>query len=550
MPVTSKRPSPIRKSEIRNSKSDAIGQNSLGIASKIINGKSNINPEPPQSSGSVLQVESNYLRERDGSLGNEKWISSSHNMPKQQDTSVIYISDDCEIIPDTPETVIHAKNSIRRYSRSFLSNSVVSSGRNLAEKSKIIDVKKKVIVAKKTRSLQSRLKSSAKAVNSGPAAVLDTSKDFPVVSVPEVACRKSLLQHSVANGIEDKKSRHCSGDLCPVPKRHDDRPTPEKIDRKNDHEKIGQENNQEKIDQENDIEKIDRGKDRKKINQVKDRVKIDWENDREKISRENERPGFNAQPRRLSFDEIKMDEATAAKIVCGDNLRQCKLKSRLDLGFTDVGGLSKKRTDLPGKLNEGDFCADLDSDENLTAILLELKSNIPSSDSNCFRMRRCSMNLSSFDTNSDFSKTGGHSEDTKADEFKILDNTVAMEIDGTKSGVPEQSTSIDIDMSMDLNPDELNCTIVCEESQQQVPAQSSGTQYTIEQFSQDGRSSLIEALSSSDEVTLSTASRDSQSSVTSSGSLCREFEKLSPFKKCENDRLVFCFDEGNFQCCF
>lgn len=501
MPNTSKRPSPVCKSEIGNSESNAerpSGQNGLGIASKIVCGKSNSNLEPPQYSGSVLRVENDCLKERDGK-------SSSHNVSEQQDASVIDISDS-EIIPDTPETAFHARNSIKRYPRSFLSNSLVSSGRNLEETSKIIDVRKNVIVARKTRSLHTRLKSSTKTVNSSRAAVLGTSKDLPAVSVREVACGRSLLQHSVANGIEDKRSRHRSDDLCPVAKRQDDRPTPEKIDR------------------------------------------------------ENDRPDLNPLPKRLSFDEIKMDEKTAAEIVGCDSLRRVKLKSRLGLDCTGAGVLSRRRTDLPGKLEAGDFCANLDGDENLSAILRELKSNVPSSDSKCLRIRQCSMDLNGFAKNSEFSKADDHSKDARADEFKFLD-AVAMETDGaksgapaqTKSGAPEQSTSIDADLSMDLNQDELNCTIVYEESQQRVPARCTDTQYSIGQFSQDGGSSLIDSSELIPEtvcyeVTSSTGDKDSQGSVASSGSLCREFEKLSPFKKCENVPLVFC-SGGNFQCC-
>lgn len=499
MPIASKRPSPVCKSEIRNSKSNVeqpSRQNGLWIASKIVCGKSNPNLEPPRSSGSVLQVENDCLGERDGE-------SSSRNVPKQQDTSVVDIISDGEIIPDTPESAFHARNSIKRYPRSFLSNSLASSGGNLEETSNIIDVKKKAIVARKTHSLHSRLKSSTKTVNSSRAALLDTGKDLPVVSVSETACGRSLLRHSAANGFEDKRSRHRSDDPCPVAKRHDDRPTPEKIDR------------------------------------------------------ETDRPDSNPLPKRLSFDEIKMDEATAAEIVGCDGLRRGKLKSRLGFDCTGASGLSRRRTDLSGKLEAGDFCANLDGDENLSAILLELKSNIPSSESKCLRIQQCLMDLNSFARNSEFSKADGHSKDTKADEFKFLD-TVAMETDGaesgapvpTKSGAPEQSTSIGADLSMDLNQDELNCTIVYEESQRRVPARCTDTQYSIEQFSQDGGSApLIDSSELIPETVCYEVTKDSQGSVASSGSLCREFEKLSPFKKCESDPLVFCSD-GNFQCCF
>lgn len=486
------------------------------LASNVANSEDSFS-----DSGQQLQVglPKNYLESRslneNDSLGQDLVAIGT---PKQFSISTIDTSD-CDIIPDTPEYSLQARNSNKTFGRSFLSSSSVSfvslGNENGLPKKRVSNPKKSL--QKRGHSFESRLKSKSPFNNS------DTDLSHVgryLTEFGEINSR-SALSHSDAvsecenislpfsnNSEQNQKFRRSSGGLSPIPKRQNHRHTPERT-QKTDETIFNQD-------------------------QVTKRLTY--------------------QDTYQNADTVAASNSVATKNALS-SLRRCN-----DNTFT--GSVSRQKQSQ----NAVNQSPNLDSDENLSAILNELKADIPlvSSAPKAFSYHLKKQSVSQIKSKEVRGMCANQS--LLLDKLCADDMQIAAEIVSSRNDAEEISQQLIIQVddrrtdhtNLDQN-DQISGNHCTETSDILITNEQSltstelphlqNTQFITDDFSQEKEQLNISEVISQQEImsegvenlvpslpSSSANTKDSQSSSGSGGNLCQRFEKLSPFKSSDSSQ--------------
>lgn len=410
--------------------------------------------------------------------------------PRHCAISTIDISD-CDIIPDTPEFSLPTRTSSRTFGRSFLSSAssvsfVSLENENGLPKKKLSNPKKQL--QKRGRSFESRLKSKSPFSSSDR----DLDHTGKCLTASVVTGSRSPLSHSNTgsefrnisppffnNSEENEKLKRSSGELSPTPKRRNHRRTPERISEA-----------------------------------------VETTSDQDQVTK------------RLTYQNTLQDTdtETASNTV---TMKTTLSSSRLCYDNTVSGSLSKQKQSQKAVVHS----PNLDNDENLSAILIELKANIsPSSSTPSKPLSYHRKKQPVGQSRSEEVRIKCTNQSSFLDKLCADDVPMATEIVSPRNDVEEISqqqiiqtddkgiehTNLDEDNQIYLQNTQFIAEDFSQEKDQQLDISEIISQQEV--MSEEGVTNLVPSSPSLAD------NKDSQSSGGSSGHLCRQFEKMSPFK--------------------